>query len=354
MADEPHRHAGTNDENPPVGLDPYTEFLDFDLPSYVGTTTFQKLPLLTDADALRARRPDVAILGAPFDDAVSHRPGCRFGPRAIRAATYHAGSINSLQLDIQPFEWLDCVDAGDAPVVPANLERGHAVIRRKVADVLSAGALPIVLGGDHSITYPSASAVAEAVAPRRLGVVHFDAHADAANNTWGVLASHGTPMRRLIESGAVDGRNFVQVGLRGYWPPPATLEWMKRNQMRWHLMTEIEERGAEAVVADAIGEALDGPEVIYLSVDIDVIDPGMAPGTGTPEPGGLLTRELLRAIRQVVGRVELAGMDVVEVSPAYDVSEVTAAAAHRCVLEALSALAERRRAARARPNPTRR
>jgi agmatinase len=354
MADEPHRHAGTNDENPPVGLDPYTEFLDFDLPSYVGTTTFQKLPLLTDADALRARRPDVAILGAPFDDAVSHRPGCRFGPRAIRAATYHAGSINSLQLDIQPFEWLDCVDAGDAPVVPANLERGHAVIRRKVADVLSAGALPIVLGGDHSITYPSASAVAEAVAPRRLGVVHFDAHADAANNTWGVLASHGTPMRRLIESGAVDGRNFVQVGLRGYWPPPATLEWMKRNQMRWHLMTEIEERGAEAVVADAIGEALDGPEVIYLSVDIDVIDPGMAPGTGTPEPGGLLTRELLRAIRQVVARVELAGMDVVEVSPAYDVSEVTAAAAHRCVLEALSALAERRRAARARPNPTRR
>jgi agmatinase len=354
MADEPRRHAGTNDEDPPVNLDPYTEFLDFDLPSYVGGATFQKLPLLTDAAALRARRPDVAILGAPFDDAVSHRPGCRFGPRAIRAATYHAGSINSLQLGIQPFEWLDCVDAGDAPVVPANLERGHEVIRRKVADVLSSGAMPIVLGGDHSITFPSASAVAEAVAPRRLGVVHFDAHADAANNTWGVLASHGTPMRRLIESGAVDGRNFVQVGLRGYWPPPPTLEWMRQHEMRWHLMTEIEERGAEAVVADAISEALDGPEVIYLSVDIDVIDPGMAPGTGTPEPGGLLTRELLRAIRQVVGHVELAGMDVVEVSPAYDVSEVTAAAAHRCVLEAISALAERRRATGRQPNPTRR
>jgi agmatinase len=354
MADEPRRHAGTNDEDRPVGLDPYTEFLDFDLPSYVGGATFQKLPLLTDAAALHARRPDVAILGAPFDDAVSHRPGCRFGPRAIRAATYHAGSNNTLQLRIQPFEWLDCVDAGDAPVVPANLERGHEVIRRKVADVLSSGAMPIVLGGDHSITFPSASAVAEAVAPRRLGVVHFDAHADAANNTWGVLASHGTPMRRLIESGAVDGRNFVQVGLRGYWPPPPTLEWMRQHEMRWHLMTEIEERGAEAVVADAISEALDGPEVIYLSVDIDVIDPGMAPGTGTPEPGGLLTRELLRAIRQVVGHVELAGMDVVEVSPAYDVSEVTAAAAHRCVLEAISALAERRRATGRQPNPTRR
>jgi agmatinase len=173
--------------------------------------------------------------------------------------------------------------------------------------------------------------------------VHFDAHADAANSTWGVLASHGTPMRRLIESGAVEGRNFVQVGLRGYWPPPATMAWMKEHGLRWHLMTEIEERGAEAVVADAIDQALDGPEVIYLSVDVDVIDPGMAPGTGTPEPGGLLTRELLRAIRQVVGRVELVGMDVVEVAPAYDVAEVTATAAHRCVLEAISALAARRR-----------
>jgi agmatinase len=114
-------------------------------------------------------------------------------------------------------------------------------------------------------------------------------------------------------------------------------------------MTEIEERGAEAVVADAIAEALDGPEVIYLSVDIDVIDPGMAPGTGTPEPGGMLTRELLRAIRQVASSVELAGMDVVEVSPPYDLSEVTAAAAHRCVLEAISAIAARRRAAGAVP-----
>ena len=345
MADDARRSRGMNDENPPTGLDPYAEYDEFDLPAYVGRTSFQKLPYLTDLEGLRTRRPDAAIIGAPFDDAVSHRPGARFGPRAIRTATYHAGHPNSLQLGIEPFEWIDVVDAGDAPVVPANLERGHEVIRRKVLEVASTGAIPIVLGGDHSITFPSASAVADAVAPRRLGMVHFDAHADAANSTWGVLRSHGTPMRRLIESGAIDGRNFVQVGLRGYWPPPATLEWMAANGLRSHFMTEIEERGVEAVVADAIGQALDGPEVIYLSVDIDVIDPGMAPGTGTPEPGGLLTRELLRAIRQVVTAVELVGMDVVEVAPAYDVSEVTAAAAHRCVMEALSALAAKRRAA---------
>ena len=343
---------GMNDEAAP-GADPYTAYDEFNLPAYVGMPTFQKLPLVTDAIALAARRPDVAIVGAPFDDAVSHRPGARFGPRAIRQASYHAGAINSLQLDIEPYDWLDVVDAGDAPVTPMNLERGHAVIGRKVADVAASGAIPIVLGGDHSITFPSAAAVAAAVAPQRLGIVHFDAHADAANSTWGNLRSHGTPMRRLIEEGHVAGRNFVQVGLRGYWPGPDTLGWMREHGMRSHFMTEIEERGAEGVIRDAIAEALDGPEVIYLSVDIDVLDPGLAPGTGTPEPGGLMTRELLRAVRQVVTSVDLVGMDVVEVSPPYDAAEVTAMAAHRCVLEAVSALAARRRTNGAAPNPTR-
>jgi agmatinase len=349
MTDEPGREPrGINDEAPP-GADPYTAYDDFNLPAYVGLPSFQKLPWIADADALMRERPDVAIVGAPYDDSTSHRPGARFGPRAIRQASYHSGAINSLQLDIEPYDWLNVVDAGDAPLTPMNIERAHAVIERKVLDVARSGAIPIVLGGDHSITFPSASAVARAVAPRGLGIVHFDAHADAANSTWGNLRSHGAPMRRLIESGAVAGRNFVQVGLRGYWPGPETLDWMREQGMRWHLMTEIEERGAEAVIRDAIAQALDGPEVIYLSVDIDVIDPGMAPGTGTPEPGGMLTRELLRAIRQVVGSVELAGMDVVEVSPPYDQAEVTAAAAHRCVLEAISALAAKRRASGASP-----
>ena len=350
MTDDPPETHGINDELPP-GADPYTTYDEFNLPSYVGLPSFQKLPWIVDADELQRRRPDVAIVGAPFDDAVSHRPGARFGPRAIRQASYHAGDINSLQLDIEPYAWLDVVDAGDAPVTPMDIERSHAVIRRKVLEVMRSGAVPIVLGGDHSITFPSASAVAEAVAPRKLGIVHFDAHADAANSTWGHLKSHGTPMRRLLESGAVAGRNFVQVGLRGYWPNPETLAWMREQGMRWHLMTEIESRGSEAVVADAIAQALDGPEVVYLSVDIDVIDPGMAPGTGTPEPGGMLTRELLRAIRQVVGQVELAAMDVVEVAPPFDHGEVTAMAAHRCVLEAISALAARRRDAGGDPRP---
>ncbi|MEA2610464.1 MAG: agmatinase [Chloroflexota bacterium] len=322
----------------------YETYSDFDLPTYVGPTTFMNLAWVTDPAELRRLGVDVAIIGAPFDDAVSHRSGARFGPRAIREAQYTSGSIHSLQLDVDPFEVLTVVDAGDANIVPSRIERSHAMIYRKVREVAETGAIPIILGGDHSITWPAATAIAETRRPGSIGIVHFDAHADTANDTFGVLASHGTPMRRLIESGAVQGRNFVQVGLRGYWPPQETFDWMKAQGLRWHLMREIEERGAEAVIADAIAEALDGPDAVYLSIDIDVIDPGMAPGTGTPEPGGMLTRELLRAIRQIVGAVELAGMDIVEVSPPYDQAETTAMAANRAALEAISALAVRRQA----------
>jgi agmatinase len=322
----------------------YETFTDFDLPTYVGQVSFMKLPWITDPVQLRARGADVAVVGAPFDDAVSHRPGARFGPRAIREAQYTSGSINSLQLDVEPFEILDVVDAGDANIIPAWIDRAHALIYRKVLEVAETGAIPIVLGGDHSITWPSATAVAEVRRPGSIGIVHFDAHADTAPDDWGVLSGHGTPMRRLIESGAVKGRNFVQVGLRGYWPPVETFEWMQEHGLRYHFMREIEERGAEAVIAQAIEQALDGPDHIYLSLDIDVIDPGMAPGTGTPEPGGMLTREVLRAIRQIVAATDLVGMDIVEVSPPYDHAETTAMAANRAALEAISALAVRRAA----------
>ena len=321
---------------------PYDVFVPPEIPAYTGVRlSFCQRPIVDDPEELARRLPDVAIVGAPMDDAVSYRPGARFGPRAIRQATYTQGG-HSLQLGVEPFEVLDVVDAGDANVAPSSLERGHAMIFRKVLEVARIGTIPIVFGGDHSITWPSASAVAEARHPRTIGMVHFDAHADTANQDWGNLAGHGTPMRRLIESGAVKGSNFVQVGLHGYWPPPKVFSWMREQGMRWHLMREIEERGADAVVDDAISEALDGPDAIYLSIDIDVIDPGMAPGTGTPEPGGLLTRELLRAIRRIVREVPLAGMDIVEVSPPYDHADITAAAAHRCALEAISALAARK------------
>jgi agmatinase len=322
---------------------PVEVFTDQDLPTYVGPTSFSNLPWIEDPAELAARGVDVAIVGAPFDDMVTHRPGARFGPRSIREAQNTPGNLNSLQLDVRPYEHLTVVDAGDANIVPARFDRGHAMIYRKVLEVAGSGAIPIVLGGDHSITWPSATAIAEVRKPGSIGIVHFDAHADTAPDSWGQLAGHGSPMRRLIESGAVLGKNFVQVGLRGYWPPQEVLDWMREQGLRWHLMREIEERGAEAVIDQAIDEALDGPDAIYLSVDIDVVDPGSAPGTGTPEPGGMLPRELLRAVRRIVGKVELAGMDIVEVSPPYDWAESTAMIANRVALEAISALAVKRR-----------
>jgi agmatinase len=321
--------------------DQYEEFSDYDLPSYVGSASFQKLPWVTDDEELAAVRPEIAIVGAPVDEGASNRPGARFGPRAIRSATYHSGDLWSIQLQTSLFDKVRCVDAGDAPIVASRFERALRVVHEKVWRVARTDAIPIVLGGDHSITYPSCAAVVRAVHPRTVGLIHFDAHADTATEVYGSLVSHGTPMRNLIREGWVDGKNFVQLGLRGYWPEKETFDWMIEQGMRWHRMTEMEERGSEAVIADAIVEALDGPDCIYLSIDVDVVDPGGAPGTGTPEPGGMLPRELLRAVRQIVSAVDLVGMDVVEVSPPYDSAEVTATLAHRCVLEAISALASK-------------
>ncbi len=327
------------------GDDEFTEFTSRDLPYYSDWHgSFEKLPWALDDEALAAAAADVAIVGAPLDEGVSGRPGARFGPRAIRMAPTAWGNETawSIQLDTEPFAHLTVVDAGDAPVVPSRFRRGLRVIHEKVYRVASSGAIPIVLGGDHSVTYPSAAAVARHVWPRTVGIVHFDAHADTGEDQWGNLYGHGEPMRRLIEEGWVAGRNFIQVGLRGYWPERETWDWMREHELRWHTMTEIEERGAEAVIADAIAEALDGPDCIYLSLDVDVVDPGMAPGTGTPEAGGMLSRELLRAVRQIVGQVDLVGMDVVEVAPPYDHAEITSILAHRAVMEAISALAKKR------------
>jgi agmatinase len=327
------------------GEDEFGEFASEDLPYYSDWHgSFEKVPWALDDEALRAANADVAIVGAPFDEGVSSRPGARFGPRAIRMVPTAWSNVDawSIQLDTEPYAALKVVDTGDAPIVPTRFERALRVIHEKVFRVASAGPIPIVLGGDHSITYPSAAAVARHVWPRKMGVIHFDAHADTGADQWGNLHAHGQPMRRLIDEGWVTGRNFVQVGLRGYWPDRGTFAWMREQGMRWHAMTEIEERGSEAVVADAIGEALDGPGCIYLSIDIDVVDPGMAPATGTPEAGGMLARELLRAVRQIVSRVDLVGMDVVEVSPPYDHAEITAILAQRAVMEAISALAKKR------------
>ena len=319
-------------------------------PSYLGPTSFAKVVQLSEPEELDLWKPDFAIVGAPWDDSTTFRPGARFGPRAVRVANNQPPDWH-IDLEVAPLEELTLVDYGDAVCPPGLVEPSHEAIRQRVHEVASRGIIPVVIGGDHSVTLPSATAVADVVGRGRLGIVHFDAHADTAPESFGNPLSHGTPMRRLVESGAVPGPNFVQIGLRGYWPPREVFEWMKAAGLRWHLMDEIWRLGISEVVRRAVAEALDGPEFIYLSVDIDVLDPGFAPGTGTPEPGGMTPADLLRAIREVALYTQVVAMDVVEVAPALDPAELTAQNANRCILELLSATAAKRRQASSLRSP---
>jgi agmatinase len=335
-----------------VGRPPIPPYLrrQMDGPSYLGPTSFAKVVQLSEPDELDQWRPDFAVVGAPWDDSTSYRPGARFGPRAVRVANYQPPDWH-LDLQIAPLQEVTVVDYGDAACEPGLVEPSHSAIRERVGEIVSRGIIPLVIGGDHSVTLPSATAVADVVGRGRLGIVHFDAHADTAPESFGNPLSHGTPMRRLVESGAVPGANFVQIGLRGYWPPREVFDWMREAGMRWHLMDEVWRLGIAEVVRRAMAEALDGPEFIYISVDIDVLDPGFAPGTGTPEPGGMNPADLLRAIRQVALNTPVVAMDVVEVAPALDPAELTAQNANRCLLELISATAAKRRQSAAIAGP---
>ncbi len=313
--------------------------------SWSGIQTFLQAPVCLTPEDLRAGGVDVAIGGAPWDGTATGLTGTHLGPRAIRQGDYITGArqIGHLNVRVDPLEHLVIADYGDAKVLIGNPEGTYDNIRSFVAEILSGGAIPIILGGDHGITWPSATAVADAYGHGRVGIVHFDAHADTAPDMQGSLYGHGTPMRRLIESGAVPGRNFVQVGLRGYWPEPDVLAWMEENRMRTHFMAEIHKDGFSAVLERAVDEALDTADHLYISLDVDVADPAYAPGTGTPEPGGLTSAEVLWAVRRLAAEVGMVGMDVVEVSPPYDVGpNITALLARRAVMEALTGTAMRR------------
>ena len=288
---------------------------------------------------------DVVVVGAPFDGGTSYRSGARFGPYAIRTTDYlpHDGSRPSLALRTDGLRDLRVVDAGDVEMFSGDAARSCRDLEAAVEKVARSGAVPVVLGGDHTITWPDVTGVARAVGWGRVSVIHFDAHADTGDIAFGSLIGHGQPMRLLIESGAARGDRFLQVGLRGYWPPPDVLDWMAEQRMRSYEMSEIGGRGLNECLTEAFGIATDECDGVFLSVDIDVCDPGHAPGTGTPEPGGLTARQLLDAVRRICLELPVVGMDVVEVSPPYDHADITAALANRVVLEALAALARHRR-----------
>ena len=318
-------------------IDPLDRWREYgEKPDYAGLLTYGTLPYSQDPADLAG--VDVAIVGAPTDDLVSDRPGARFGPRAIRAASCPPG--RHLEAGVDAMAELRMVDYGDAPVLPADATRSHAAIERTVGEVVEAGAIPVVLGGDHSIAEPDIRACA-----RRhgvLGLVHFDTHTDTGAEVFGVEISHGTPMYRLVEQGWLDPKRYVQIGLRGYWPGPREFAWQAEHGITSFFMHDVRELGIAAVVDRTVEIVAEGPT--FASVDVDVLDPAFAPGTGTPEPGGMTSADLLWACRTVAERLELVGADVVEVIPtAPGSADITALVADRIVRELLNGIALRRR-----------
>jgi agmatinase len=305
-------------------------------PDYAGLLTFGGAPYTQDPAELAG--VDVAIVGAPTDDLVSDRPGARFAPRAIRAASCPPGP--HIEAGIDAFAELRIVDFGDAAVVPTDPVRTHAAIEETVGQVLAAGAVPIILGGDHGIAEPDVRACARRHGP--VGLVHFDTHTDTGTEVFGAELSHGTPMYRLVEQGHVDPARYVQIGLRGYWPGETVFAWQRERGITSVPMHEVRDAGIRAAVERALAVVGDAP--VFMSVDVDVLDPAFAPGTGTPEPGGLTSTELLWACREVAARGRLVGADVVEVIPTgVGSADVTALVAERTVREILTGLALRRR-----------
>lgn len=317
-------------------LDPLHRWRDLgEKPDYAGFLTFGGLPATHDAAELE--RFDVAIVGAPTDDLVSDRPGTRFGPRAIRAASCPPGP--HLEAGVDAFAELRIVDFGDAGVVPADPARSHAAIEETVGEVVRRGLVPVVLGGDHSISEPNVRACAAVHGP--VGLVHFDTHADTGTEVFDVAVSHGTPFYRLVEAGLVEPGRYAQIGLRGYWPGAREFAWQAERGIATFFMHDVRDLGVREVVRRAVAAV--GPGPVFVTVDVDVLDPAFAPGTGTPEPGGMTVVDLLLAVRTVAAELDVVGADVVEVIPtAVGSADVTALAAERVVRELLTGIALRR------------
>ena len=308
-------------------------------PIQVGSVlTFFGLPIARTAEDLVAGEVEVAFLGAPVDMGVGYR-GAGEGPTALRAMRRSVGSMETM------ISWrgeLTAVDYGNAPIDNLSVERSMPPIRRMVREIAETGAIPVIIGGDHSIEFANVAGLADVYGKENVGVIHFDAHYDAGDARHGHLISHAQPVRRLIDDGHILGRNFIQVGLRGSWPGPSGFEWMRANDMRYHTMAEIDRDGWTNVMREVLDQANEGPEYLHISFDIDVMDPAYTSGTGTPVPGGLTPREVFYMVRGLCSENNVVGFDLVELNPLVDPGYTTMLNAKKVVDECMTGIALRK------------
>jgi agmatinase len=301
-------------------------------PRFTGIPTFARLPYVRTLEEV-----DLAVIGVPFDTAVTYRPGGRFGPNAIRSASVMIRPYNPV-LEVNPFELLSCVDYGDVGIVPGFIERSYAEIEREVTPVVTAGVIPLLLGGDHSCTLPHLRAT-RSKGP--VAVIMFDSHTDAWDNYFGEKYTHGTWMRRAIEEGLVDTEHSIEVGLRGQLYDSDDWTSLSDELGLDYIPTHTLLADGVAAAGARIRERVAGRPA-FISFDIDMVDPAFAPGTGTPEAGGPSSHEAIELVRALRG-IDFVGFDVVEVIPAYDPAGVTATLAANLAFEMICLTALRRR-----------
>jgi agmatinase len=300
----------------------------FKSPRFAQPATFMRLPHVEDPSGL-----DVAIVGIPYDGGTSYRPGARLGPREVRAQSSLIRPYSYFQ-KVAPFDRLQVADVGDVDAPPVSIERCYDAIEARIHTIVDAGARPIVIGGDHSISLPVLRALARHHGP--LALVQFDAHIDTWDEYFGGKYFHGTPFRRAIEEGVIDGRRFIQVGIRGPMYGEDDFDFHREHGITMIDIDQVKARGIEWTVA-RIRDIAKGP--LYVTFDIDSVDPAFAPGTGTPEVGGLTSHEAQRLVRGLAG-LTIAGGDIVEVAPPFDgPGQITALLAANLAFELLCAMA---------------
>ncbi len=279
-----------------------------------GIKTFANAPLAIYPDDLIAGDVDVAIVGAPLDMGSYYR-GQKFGPQAMRNE-YGAGGVD-MNTMVDPSRVLSIVDYGDIAIDNMSTELSVQHVRERVREIAETGTIPFIVGGDHSLEYPDVAALADVHGKGSFGVVHFDSHYDAGKGRPHWL-THGQPVYRAVKEGHVNPENYIQIGLRGPWPGPEGFEWMRNNGMRYHTMAEVEKKGWKEVMEAALAEAREGGKKLYISFDVDVIDPAFVPGTGTPVPGGLTMREAIPIVRGLCAQNDMVGFEIVELDPLLD------------------------------------